>query len=220
MWDSQENLSEFDKFLIKTNKIGAKSLDELFRKERMITNKKALELGKNPIKGNFDYQHLKDIHKAIFEDVYTWAGQDRMQMGLKEKFAKYAPNGAIINFVPGKELDKYSKIIFDELAKNNYLKNSKDLNHFAKNLAKFMGEINALHPFREGNGRTQRIFLNELAKNAGYKLDLNLISKHKMIHACVEASQLKPGRLEALIKDNLKNFRQNLDLEQNKGMSL
>ncbi|HIH2044906.1 TPA: Fic/DOC family protein, partial [Campylobacter coli] len=201
MWDSQENLSEFDKFLIKTNKIGAKSLDELFRKERMITNKKALELGKNPIKGNFDYQHLKDIHKALFEDVYTWAGQDRMQMGLKEKFAKYAPNGAIINFVPGKELDKYSKIIFDELAKNNYLKNSKDLNHFAKNLAKFMGEINALHPFREGNGRTQRIFLNELAKNAGYKLDLNLISKHKMIHACVEASQLKPGRLEALIKD-------------------
>ncbi|EAJ7826547.1 TPA: Fic family protein [Campylobacter coli] len=220
MWDSQENLSEFDKFLIKTNKIGAKSLDELFRKERMITNKKALELGKNPIKGNFDYQHLKDIHKALFEDVYTWAGQDRMQMGLKEKFAKYAPNGAIINFVPGKELDKYSKIIFDELAKNNYLKNSKDLNHFAKNLAKFMGEINALHPFREGNGRTQRIFLNELAKNAGYKLDLNLISKHKMIHACVEASQLKPGRLEALIKDNLKNFRQNLDLEQNKGISL
>ncbi|EIB08702.1 filamentation induced by cAMP protein Fic [Campylobacter coli H9] len=220
MRDSQENLSEFDKFLIKTNKIGAKSLDELFRKERMITNKKALELGKNPIKGNFDYQHLKDIHKALFEDVYTWAGQDRMQMGLKEKFAKYAPNGAIINFVPGKELDKYSKIIFDELAKNNYLKNSKDLNHFAKNLAKFMGEINALHPFREGNGRTQRIFLNELAKNAGYKLDLNLISKHKMIHACVEASQLKPGRLEALIKDNLKNFRQNLDLEQNKGMSL
>ncbi|EOJ0864946.1 TPA: Fic family protein [Campylobacter coli] len=220
MWDSQENLSEFDKFLIKTNKIGAKSLDELFRKERMITNKKALELGKNPIKGNFDYQHLKDIHKALFEDVYTWAGQDRMQMGLKEKFAKYTPNGAIINFVPGKELDKYSKIIFDELAKNNYLKNSKDLNHFAKNLAKFMGEINALHPFREGNGRTQRIFLNELAKNAGYKLDLNLISKHKMIHACVEASQLKPGRLEALIKDNLKNFRQNLDLEQNKGMSL
>ncbi|HHS6729071.1 TPA: Fic/DOC family protein [Campylobacter jejuni] len=220
MWDSQENLSEFDKFLIKTNKIGAKSLNELFHKERDITNAKSLELSKDPIKGNFDYQHLKDIHKALFEDVYTWAGQDRMQMGLKEKFAKYAPNGAIINFVPGKELDKYSKIIFDELAKNNYLKNSKDLNHFAKNLAKFMGEINALHPFREGNGRTQRIFLNELAKNAGYKLDLNLISKHKMIHACVEASQLKPGRLEALIKDNLKNFRQNLDLEQNKGMSL
>ncbi|EAC1916473.1 hypothetical protein FBG83_08260 [Campylobacter coli] len=49
---------------------------------------------------------------------------------------------------------------------------------------------------------------------------LAILKKYKMIHACVEASQLKPGRLEALIKDNLKNFRQNLDLEQNKGMSL
>ncbi|ENY8287828.1 hypothetical protein ACF10F_001741 [Campylobacter coli] len=52
------------------------------------------------------------------------------------------------------------------------------------------------------------------------ELDLNLIPKDKMIMASVEASQLKPGRLEALIKDNLKNFRQNLDLEQNKGISL
>ncbi|EAJ5683716.1 cell filamentation protein Fic [Campylobacter lari] len=220
MWDSQENLSEFDKFLIKTNKIGAKSLNELFHKERNITNAKSLELSKDPIKGNFDYQHLKDIHKALFKDVYTWAGKDRMEIGLEEKFAKYAPNGIIINFVPGKELDKYSKIIFDDLAKNNYLKNSKDLNHFAKDLAKFMGEINALHPFREGNGRTQRIFLNELAKNAGYKLDLNLTPKDKMIIACVEASQLKLGKLEALIKTNLKSFKQNLDKEQNQGLSL
>ncbi|EAI9237983.1 cell filamentation protein Fic [Campylobacter coli] len=220
MWDSQENLSEFDKFLIKTNKIGAKSLDELFRKERMITNKKALELGKNPIKGNFDYQHLKDIHKALFEDVYTWAGQDRMQMGLKEKFAKYAPNGAIINFVPGKDLNATAQQIFTWLKEDNYLKNSKDLNDFAKNLAEFARNLNALHPFREGNGRTQRIFLNELAKNAGYKLDLNLIPKDKTIMASVEASQLKLGKLEAIIKTNLKSFRQNLDLEQNKGISL
>ncbi len=216
----KESNEELFKRLITDNKLGIKD-EKLFDKEsRKYTSQRIDELITSPIKGNFDYQHLKDIHKALFKDVYTWAGKDRMEVGLHGNFGKYAPNGAIINFVPGKELDKYSKIIFDELAKNNYLKNSKDLNHFAKNLAKFMGEINALHPFREGNGRTQRIFLNELAKNAGYKLDLNLISKHKMIHACVEASQLKPGRLEALIKDNLKNFRQNLDLEQNKGMSL
>ncbi|ECK7853957.1 cell filamentation protein Fic, partial [Campylobacter coli] len=59
-----------------------------------------------------------------------------------------------------------------------------------------------------------------LAKNAGYKLDLNLIPKDKMIMASVEASQLKLGKLEAIIKTNLKSFRQNLDLEQNKGISL
>ncbi|MPB36851.1 cell filamentation protein Fic, partial [Campylobacter upsaliensis] len=58
------------------------------------------------------------------------------------------------------------------------------------------------------------------AKNAGYKLDLNLIPKDKTIMASVEASQLKLGKLEAIIKTNLKSFRQNLDLEQNKGISL
>ncbi|ECU4910655.1 cell filamentation protein Fic [Campylobacter coli] len=216
----KESNEELFKRLITDNKLGIKD-EKLFDKEsRKYTSQRIDELITSPIKGNFDYQHLKNIHKHIFQDVFHWAGKDRMEVGLHGNFGKYAPNGAIINFVPGKELDKYSKIIFDELAKNNYLKNSKDLNHFAKNLAKFMGEINALHPFREGNGRTQRIFLNELAKNAGYKLDLNLIPKDKMIMASVEASQLKPGRLEALIKDNLKNFRQNLDLEQNKGMSL
>lgn len=49
-------------------------------------------------------------------------------------------------------------------------------------------EINALHPFREGNGRTQRIFMNELAKNAGYKMDLNLIEPQKMILASKQDS--------------------------------
>ncbi|PZT47426.1 cell filamentation protein Fic [Helicobacter valdiviensis] len=208
MWDSQENLSEFDRFLIKTNKIGAKSLDELFLKERMITNKKALELIKNPIKANFDYQHLKDIHKALFEDVYTWAGQDRNEQGIYGLFIK----GNSL-FCKGEYLPKEAKRIFDELVKNNYLKHSKDLNNFAKELANFISDLNALHPFREGNGRTQRIFLNNLAKNAGYKLDLNLISKEQTIKASIEAMECHNQRLEILIKKNLKSFRQNLDLE-------
>ncbi len=96
--------NDFDRQLLASNLVGATNLIELNKKERIITLQAAKKLELNPIKGNFDYQHLKDIHKALFEDVYTWAGQDRMQMGLKEKFAKYAPNGAIINFVPGKEL--------------------------------------------------------------------------------------------------------------------
>ncbi|EMB1202764.1 Fic family protein [Campylobacter coli] len=212
--------NDFDRQLLASNLVGATNLIELNKKERIITLQAAKKLELNPIKGNFDYQHLKDIHKALFKDVYTWAGKDRMQMGLKEKFAKYAPNGAIINFVPGKDLNATAQQIFTWLKEDNYLKNSKDLNDFAKNLAEFARNLNALHPFREGNGRTQRIFLNELAKNAGYKLDLNLIPKDKMIMASVEASQLKLGKLEAIIKTNLKSFRQNLDLEQNKGISL
>ncbi|EPU6781627.1 Fic family protein, partial [Campylobacter coli] len=123
--------------------------------------------------------------------VYTWAGKDRMEVGLHGNFGKYAPNGTITNFVPGKDLNVTAQQIFTWLKEDNYLTNSKDLNDFAKNLAEFARNLNALHPFREGNGRTQRIFL-----------------------------KLKLGKLEAIIKTNLKSFRQNLDLEQNKGISL
>lgn len=216
----KESYEELFERLITDNKLGIKDKGLFEKESRKYTSQRIDELLTKPIKGNFDYQHLKNIHKHIFQDVFYWAGKDRMEIGLYGNFAKYAPNKTIVNFVAGKDLNETAKQIFTWLKEDNYLKNSKDLNDFAKNLAEFARNLNTLHPFREGNGRTQRIFLNELAKNAGYKLDLNLVSKEKMIEASVKASQSKLGKLEAVIKTNLKSFRQNLDLEQNKGMSL
>ncbi|EMG6610411.1 Fic family protein [Campylobacter jejuni] len=211
----KESNEELFKRLITDNKLGIKD-EKLFDKEsRKYTSQRIDELITSPIKGNFDYQHLKNIHKHIFQDAFHWAGKDRMEVGLSGFMSKGDSLFCSAEYIHGE-----AKKIFDNLAKNNYLKNSKDLNHFAKDLANFTSDLNALHPFREGNGRTQRIFLNELAKNAGYKLDLNLISKEKMIEASIEAMECRNGKLEAVIKSNLKNFRQNLDLEQNKGISL
>ena len=209
-------MSDYFEELITNNKLGIKNYDEFEKSSRAYTQARSLELTRSPLKGNFDYQHLKDTHKFIFQDVFEWAGKDRAELGLPDTFAKRSPFNPnhIQNFVPGKELEKYSKIIFDELKEQNYLNNSKDLNTFAKGMANFLMELNALHQFREGNGRTQRIFCNELAKNAGYKTDLNLIPKDKMLIASVEASQIKPAKLEALIKVNLKSFKQNLVKEQ------
>ena len=66
-----------------SNLLGAINLVELNEREREIALTKQLELKLNPIKGNFDYQHLKDIHKKLFEDVYTFAGLDRADIGLE-----------------------------------------------------------------------------------------------------------------------------------------
>lgn len=206
-------MSYFDD-LISKNKLGISDSFKFEKISRAYTSLRMREIERGCVKGNFDYQHLKDIHKHLFQDVFDWAGKTRDELGLNGNFIKLGQH-----FVPGNKLQEFSKIIFDELKSENYLKDAKDLNHFAKGLAKFMGELNALHPFREGNGRTQRIFLNDLAKNAGYKLDLNLIPKDKMITASIDASNLKLGKLEALIKANLKSFRQNLDLPQNQGFS-
>lgn len=190
--------NDFDRQLLASNLVGAINLVELNERERIITLQATKKLEINPIKGNFDYQHLKDIHKKLFENVYTFAGLDRADIGLDGVFLKGNQH-----FVPGNELKKYSKIIFDELKDKNFLKDCKDIDSFAKGASELLMEINALHPFREGNGRTQRIFMNELAKNAGYEMDLNLIEPQKMILASKQASQLKPQMLERLIKENI-----------------
>ncbi|GKH61388.1 Fic/DOC family protein [Campylobacter ureolyticus] len=201
-----------DKFesLITNNKLGIKDYNLFEKVSRDFTLVRTKQLETSPIKGNFDFQHLKDIHKYIFQDVFEWAGKDRQELGLLDGFGKRAPNGEITSFVPGSDIKKYADIIFSDLKEQNYLKNSKDINQFAKGAANLLMNLNALHPFREGNGRTQRVFMNQLAKNAGYKLDLALIPKETMIKASVQASKLKPQLLEAAIKTNLKSFKQNL----------
>ncbi|EMV9620663.1 cell filamentation protein Fic, partial [Campylobacter coli] len=88
----KENNEELFKRLITDNKLGIKD-EKLFDKEsRFYTGLRERELTLNPIKGNFDYQHLKNIHKHIFQDVFHWAGKDRMEVGLHGNFGKYAPN--------------------------------------------------------------------------------------------------------------------------------
>ncbi|WP_162165552.1 Fic/DOC family protein [Campylobacter fetus] len=213
--DDEIPKNDFDRQLLASNLVGAKDLKELNKLERIVTIQKINDLDINPMKGKFDYKHLKDIHKFIFKDVYTWAGKDRNDM----KIYGFMSKGNSI-FCAGEYILKEAEKIFTDLKNQNYLKDCKDLNHFAKSTANFMSDLNALHPFREGNGRTQRIFINQLAKNAGYKLDLNLIPKEKMITASIEAMECKNTKLEALIKTNLKSFKQNLDRDYGIGLSL
>lgn len=122
-------------------------------------------------------------------------------------------------FCNGQFIPNEANRIFSNLEKQNYFKNCKNIDELAKNLAEFMGDLNALHPFREGNGRTQRIFINQLAKNVGYKLDLRLIDKDKMIDASIKAMDCDYKKLQTIIKVNLKSFKQNLEKEQSQGIS-
>ena len=208
-------MNDFDLRLLESNKIGAKTLDELFRKERSIVSKRVELLKFMPPRGNLGYDHLKAIHFFLFRDVYSWAGKDRADMGIYGFFGKEDSSFCRGELIP-KEADK----IFTKLKEQDFFKNAKDINELAKNMANFMSDLNALHPFREGNGRTQRFFLRDLAKNIGYKLDLDLITKERMRAACIDAMSGKNTKLETLIKSNLRGFRQYLDLEQSRGLRL
>lgn len=194
---SDEHLNDFDRFLLETNLVGATSLDELRYRERLLTLKRTQTLKTIHIKCDFSYKHLKAIHKHIFQDVYTWAGQDRYEMGLYGFMSK----GDSI-FCKGGFIPEQSQSVFKNLKQCGFDK-KQDVDTFAHNLSNFMADLNALHPFREGNGRVQRIFVNELAYNVGFTLDLNLIPKNDMIQASIQAMQGNNAELLKLIKTNL-----------------
>lgn len=198
MWDTQDAYSDIDKFLLSTNRVNAISLDDLQSKEQTLTQLAMQELKKTEIKGDFDYKHLKEIHRFIFKDVYTWAGKDRYE----ESFLKSLHKGNS-QFCAGIFIPQESKRLFNGLKENNFLKNCDNTEQFIKELASFMSSLNAIHPFCEGNGRTQRIFINQLAKNAGYNLDLNSTPKEVMLKASIEAMNHQNTTLENIIKNCL-----------------
>ena len=116
-------LNSFDKELIDSNLLGATNLKELHRKEKLLTNTKMLSLQENPIEGNLDYAHLKAIHKFLFAEVYTWAGQDRCDANITAKFGKDTTL-----FTPYEKLPKISKILFDACVMKTISKGNLKLN--------------------------------------------------------------------------------------------
>lgn len=154
------------------NKFGLTSQAELHRRETPLALRRLLELQQSPIAGNFDAGHLRAIHRYIFQDVYDWAGELR-SVGISKPRAIF-PTPQFIE--PG--LDA----LFAELAWENRLKNL-PASPWAHRAAYFLGEINAIHPFREGNGRTQREFIRELALAGGHRLVWANHTQEEMIYA-------------------------------------
>lgn len=155
------------------NKLGITNADELCVEERNLTNLRIDELFRTPIQGYFDFAHLKSIHRYIFQDIYDWAGKIRTVNIAKGNLFCLAPM-----------IEAQAKNIFDELKTEKYLKDL-GAGELAKRLAYYMAEINALHPFREGNGRATREFIRELAYQNDYLLLFSKITKTELTDATV-----------------------------------
>ena len=156
------------------NKLNIKTHDELVVAEREITSLKIAMAKSQPIEGNFDLKHLKKIHKFIFEDIYSWAG-----------CLRYVNISKGNQFCLADNLEMDGNSIFEKLKSDNYLVDYQG--SVPHKLAYYLSEINVLHPFREGNGRTQRLFIEYLAKNAGYSIDFSNVSAKEMIIASAES---------------------------------
>ncbi len=153
------------------------------------------ELNENTI---FDETYFKELHRRTFEALYDWAGVYRDYNMAKGES----------RFCQGLYVKSSSKKIFEELEKENYLKDyeNKSKEEFAKKLAYYKCEINALHPFYELNGRITRLFFDMIALFNGYKyIDYSTVTPKEYIDAAIECVQFADSdSMETIILNGLK----------------
>lgn len=175
------------------NKLNIRSNKKLEKAEKMIVLAKLYDLRQNKIVGNFDKTHFINIHKYLFEDIYPFAGEFR-----KENIAKDSFSFAEWEFIES-ELDRLLMKLKDEDFLGGL--NKEDL---AKKLAYYMSELNVLHPFREGNGRTIREFIRELAYKNKYIIDYSKTDSEEMLDAMmksvIDETELAKLIYECLVK--------------------
>ena len=170
--------------MVLENKLGITSSAELAREEERISKKKAVELFES---GSLDklepgkFASLQAIHKALFEDIYDFAGQLRTVNLAKGNF-RFAPliylEAALAN------IDKMPQSTYDEI------------------IEKYV-EMNVAHPFREGNGRSTRIWLDLMLKSGiGQVVDWSKVDKEDYLLA-MERSPIKDVEIKVLLKDAL-----------------
>ena len=160
------------------NKFGLHTQKELNAVESVLVTAKTIQWSENPRCAAFDFEHYKAIHRHLFGELYDWAGQVRM-VNLSKKGTQ---------FCPVEEIPRVSAAIFKRLAQNNLLCGLAR-NDFIAALVDLYQRTNELHPFREGNGRTQRVFLSQLAENAGYDLDFTAVDPDELMIATIYAAQ-------------------------------
>jgi cell filamentation protein len=170
------------------NKLDIRDKKKLDQWERLMTAKRHLQLMARPLSGSFDLAHLQRIHKHLFQDVYEWAGQIRKVVISKPPTLFCLP----------RMIESEADRIFGELRDERYLTRL-DAQNFAERAAYYLSEINVLHPFREGNGRTQREFIRCLGLKSGYVIDWAVADKDDLKEAMVEAAIKSEEKLAEII---------------------
>ncbi len=175
------------------NKLGAASHEALEAAETDYARNRLWDFasGQGPI-GGFDVPYLKAIHRHLFQDAYEWAGRTRDERVMLS-------DGAIASepvlrkvdgepFMHGPLIADTLKRITGKLRDENFLRGL-SREEFSNRAAVLMVDLNCVHPFREGNGRTQRVFITELAQEAGHKLDFSCVTRERMIQASIAGNE-------------------------------
>ena len=162
------------------NKAGIRDREKLEQFERLVTAHRMLQpRPPTPL----TYDGYKAIHQHVFQDVYDWAGQLRT-VDISKGNSYFGRT----QYVDAEMTKRFALI----QAENRVQLQRRE--HFVERAAEHVGELNAIHPFREGNGRTVRLFLKEWVRQSGHRLSIERIDREGWNRASVESFQKQDYR--------------------------
>lgn len=167
------------------NRLGITDPATLSTAEADLTALALTDLDREPLALNYDLEHLRAFHRAIFGDIYPWAGEVRtVSIGKAGQM-----------FCPPELIEQRAGQVFLALSARDHLRGLRRA-AFLDGLTELLAALNFLHPFREGNGRTQRAFVAQLASAAGYELTWAALDADGNVRASRAANDgdLKPLR--------------------------
>ena len=177
------------------NLLGKTTQSELGAVEYLLTFDRRVELDRNPITGPFDSERLKETHRRLFQDIYDWAGKVRTVEISKAGSA----------FHQAARIPTAAEQTFDWMRQTRLLDPAVDDESFVVDAADLMEKLNYIHPFREGNGRTQRAFLDQVAAVSGKTLSWRNVSPADQLRAAVNSFNDASGEpFQSVIKHALR----------------
>ena len=160
------------------NKLGLRSQEALDEAERVAVAVRSVEAENERGTARFTFAFYCKLHERLFSDIYEWAGKLRA-VNLSKKGT---------NFYPAEQLNELGTALFQRFQqKHELIGLSKS--DFISELSEFYHDLNMLHPFREGNGRTQRLFFTLLIRRAGYQINFSECDTDELMMATIFAAQ-------------------------------
>ena len=174
------------------NKFDIRDAEKLNEVEGVLTSVRYAEWLSAPKADDFGFEHYKAIHRTLFSDLYDWAGKVRT-VNISKKGTQ---------FTPAEQVESQAEQIFKRLKELQFFKGLPH-DELVMEIVDFYCVTNSLHPFREGNGRTQRAFLTQLIRNASYDINFADIDTDLLMIATIQSAQGMTDLLSVIFSENI-----------------
>ena len=193
------------------NLLGIADAERLQQAEADFTKLRLFELEQgSAVNGAFDSNHLRALHRSLFQDIYAWAGLtrgDEIELGGRRIVSPALLIKGQTKFETSPRVNASLERVLESVAERGL--RGLSVAEFSRRSADLLTDLNRVHPFREGNGRTQRVFLSLLARDAGHPLVWDVVSQERMIAAITRCSRGERAPMRRLIAEITNTARSN-----------